>query len=130
MAKKYEGPSEHEIQASFFQWIDIHKEKYQGLNYFFAIPNGSNKSPAARMKFKREGLRSGVPDVCCPCPSIDGKYLGLWLEFKRPGVGSLTNPQALWIDALKRIGHHVEIVRSWTDAANLAAEHFGYSIKV
>jgi hypothetical protein len=30
---------------------------------FFSVPNGANKSIAARIKFKREGLDPGVPDI-------------------------------------------------------------------
>lgn len=116
--------SEHEMQTSFFDWIELHRTKHPVLNYFFAVPNGSHKSPAARAKFKREGLRSGVPDVCCPIPSIDGKYIGLWFEFKSHG-GRLFPEQKQWIENLRLVEHRVEEIRDWTEATRIAAEHFG-----
>lgn len=120
--------SEHDIQASFFSWIDLHKAKYPVLNYFFAIPNGTNKSPAARAKFKKEGLRAGVPDVCLPVPSMDGKYIGLWFEFKSAG-GKASYDQEIWIKNLREVTHRVEVIRDWTDAANIAIEHCDLPIK-
>lgn len=116
--------SEHEIQSSFFSWIELHKTKHPVLNYFFAIPNGAHKSPAARMKFQREGLRRGVPDVCCPIPSHDGQYIGLWFEFKAQG-GIVSLDQDQWIKHLQATAHRVEVIRDWTIAADIACEYHG-----
>ncbi len=131
MAKTIAGKnlvSEHEIQASFFDWLDLHKAKHPVLNYFFAIPNGANKSPTARMKFRREGLKAGVPDVHLPVPSMDGKYIGLWFEFKSAG-GKVSWDQEIWIKNLQEVGHRVEIARDWTDAADIVIDHCELPIK-
>lgn len=120
--------SEHEIQASFFDWIETQRAKHPVLNYFFAIPNGANKSMSARMKFKREGLRPGVPDVCCPIPSANGKYFGLFIEFKSAG-GKVSMDQEVWINNLRTVGHQVLVLRDWRDAANYAIEYHGLKIR-
>jgi len=54
---KIRVPSEHEEQAMLVKWLDAKKIP------FFAVPNGAHKSPAARGKFKREGVRAGAPDI-------------------------------------------------------------------
>ena len=77
-------PTEHQLQANVIQWWNIACKGY-GLPTFalFAIPNGANKSMAQRMKFKREGLRRGIPDLFLAV-SRDGMH-GLFIEMKRKG---------------------------------------------
>lgn len=73
-------PLEHHIQAAYFDLVRLHMP---GTKLIYAVPNGANKSPMARMKFKREGLTPGMPDV-----NIDiarRPWHGARIEFKRPG---------------------------------------------
>jgi hypothetical protein len=111
-------PTEAQTQAAFFSWLALHEKKHPELALFYAVPNGSFKSPAARGLFKRTGLKAGVPD--CHLPITDaawGVYSGLWIEFKSD-KGRLSEAQLKWIDALRKVGHQVEICRSWIEAAN------------
>ena len=59
-----------------------------------SIPNGANKSPAAAAKFKREGLRPGVPDLFLPIAQHE--YHGLWIEMKRRKGGTVSIAQRDW----------------------------------
>jgi hypothetical protein len=52
-------PTENQIQADFFSWLSLHQKKHPELALFYAIPNGSHKSPAARGLFQRTGLKPG-----------------------------------------------------------------------
>lgn len=109
-------PTENEIQAAFFQWIDLTAHRHPSLQLCFAVPNGSHKSPAARALFRRTGLRPGVPDVHIPIPQ--GIYAGLWIEFKKKRGGRLSEAQKGWCERLTSQGHRVIVARSWVEAAN------------
>lgn len=124
-------PSEHQIQAAFFDWIALNEKQHPALSLAFAIPNGANKSIAARMKFKKEGLKSGVPDVCLPVKGRLNRreYIGLFIEFKSKS-GVLSAAQKVWIDALQNAGHRVEIARDWITAANVVSEYLGLGLRV
>lgn len=52
---------EHELQKACFRWFSLQYPKLKGL--LFAVPNGSNKSMSQAVKFKSEGLVSGIPDL-------------------------------------------------------------------
>lgn len=107
------GPTEHEIQSTFFEWLELQSKKYPELDLFYAIPNGARKSIATAMKFKREGLKAGVPD--CHLPLAWSGYAGLWIEFKSKR-GKVSEEQWKWITALRLAGHRVEICRSLEEA--------------
>jgi hypothetical protein len=85
---------EHIEQTKFFNMLRILKDFYgsplESL-LTFAVPNGSNKSPVERIRFKEEGLIPGVPDVIFPFARIG--YSGMALELKihpnKPSPGQL-----------------------------------------
>lgn len=121
--------SENSIQAAFFKWLAVHEKRFPELALFYAIPNGANKSVASRMKFQREGLKSGVPDCHLP---LQGRWQGinwsgLWIEFKS-AKGRVTTEQKAWITNLRANGHVVYICRSWTEAANITIDYLGLNI--
>lgn len=127
--------SENKIQADFFSWLALHEKKYPELALFYAIPNGSHKSPAARGLFQRTGLKAGVPDVHLPIVSDEWddrhrepRYKGLWIEFKsKRGVVSASQKE--WAVKLQAHEHRVEICRSWIEAANITIEYLELPIK-
>lgn len=56
------------------------------------------------IKFKRLGVKSGVPDICVPIAR--GGFHGLYIELKRLDGGSgLSETQKVWINALSREGY-------------------------
>lgn len=74
-------PTEHEIQAAFFNHVD---SKYAGSNISvltFAVPNGGHRHIKTALKLKKEGVKRGVSDVLCLIPVKP--YHGLVIEFKR-----------------------------------------------
>lgn len=120
------GPTESQIQASFFEWLTYIEAKEPLVGLFYAIPNGTNKSITARMVHKATGLKSGVPDTHLPLPA-NGKN-GLWIEFKSKR-GSVSDNQWIWITKLRLAGHQVEICRSWEQAANIVIDYLGLNIQ-
>lgn len=129
------GPSENEIQASFFSWLKVHETRFPKLALFYAIPNGSHKSPAARGLFQRTGLKSGVPDCHLPVDGLNRDTApinklfckGLWIEFKSKR-GTVSPQQRMWHVSLEKVGHRVEVCRSWTDAANIVIEYLNLPV--
>jgi hypothetical protein len=91
-------PSEHEIQVKLINWF---RYTYPDFT-IFAIPNGSNKSGTQAMKFKREGLLSGVPDLFI----IE---LNLFIELKS-AKGKLSKEQFKIISRIKTAGKQEVIV--------------------
>ena len=77
-------PTEHAEQSALIQWWASYAAT-KGIDerLLFSIPNGANKSIAQAMKFKREGLRKGVPDLMLAYPTI--MFHGLFIEMKRKG---------------------------------------------
>ena len=116
-------PTEHEIQSAFISWCEFPPtlRAFPELEMIFAIPNGANKSIATAMKFKREGLRSGVPDVCLPVPI--GKFHGLYLEFKRDHKQKLSPNQIEWAGKLERYGYKVRTVSDALTAEDIVKKY-------
>ena len=97
-------PTEHAEQVKVIAWADIAKGRWPELGLLFAVPNGANKSIAAAMKFRREGLKKGVPDLCLPVPRAG--FHGCFVEMKRQKGGSNSPEQRAWLEALKEQGYH------------------------
>ena len=89
-------PTESQEQAALITWWHSYAAT-KGIDerLLFSIPNGANKSIAQAMKFKREGLRKGVPDLFLamrkvmkkphdePYPAYLVMFHGLFIEMKR-----------------------------------------------
>src|SRR5665647_1524866 len=100
-------PLEDFEQSMVCQWAELSKARVPELDLLYAIPNGSYKSWAAASKFKRTGLKSGVPDLHLPVAR--GKHHSLYIEMKREIGGVLSTNQKKWIHALQEQGHRVEV---------------------
>lgn len=97
-------PTEHNEQVAVIDWWRIYAATHKIPEYLlFAIPNGANKSMASAAKFKREGLRKGIPDLCLAVAR--GKYHGLYMEMKRL-VGSHPSPEQRDMANLLRAQHY------------------------
>lgn len=118
--------TEHQEQVLVFQWAERNQHRFPDLEWLFAIPNaggygGGYKANMLRvLAMKREGVRSGVPDLILPCGR--GGFLSFWGEMKRkvlhtrktkPGLREeRTQPtpeQQKWHAALRERGHYVVV---------------------
>jgi hypothetical protein len=59
----------------------------------------------------------GVPDIIC---CVNGAFVAL--EVKRPGLGRLTDLQALTIERIREVGGVAEVVTSVEEAAAVIAQ--------
>jgi len=103
-------PTEHEIQCAYFDWVRL---QYPYCKLIYAVPNGSSKSMPAALKFKREGLTPGMPDVNIDIPR--GDYHGMRIEFKSAN-GFVADTQKIAHQQLNDAGYWVVVCRT-TEAA-------------
>ena len=97
-------PTESQEQIAVIKWADAQPGIRGRL---MAIPNGAHKLPASAAKFKREGLRPGVPDLFLPI-SKQG-FHGIWIEMKRTKGGVISDVQADWVRFLRGEGYEAYI---------------------
>lgn len=114
-------PTEHQEQAAVIEWCDLVSKYRPELALIFAIPNGSNKSPSAAEKFKREGLKSGVPDLFLP---VATEYAnGLFIEMKRKKGGTVSSAQKDWKEKLEKQGYKVVICKGADKAIEVLKQY-------
>jgi hypothetical protein len=102
-------------QILFATWLDK-----MGLKYY-AVPNGGWRTMSEGLKFKRSGVKSGVPDVCIPLPVEP--YHGLYIELKRVKGGVVSETQKEWIEYLNSVGYRAVVCKGFA-AARLEVEYY------
>lgn len=113
-------PSEHAEQAALIQWAEMAQGHRPELGLLYAIPNGGKRSMMVAIALKREGLKSGVPDLCLPVARSG--YHSLYVEMKAAD-GRLSATQRRWRDLLISQGHGVAVVHGF-DAARETIEDY------
>lgn len=104
--------------------------KRLALKWTHAVPNGFYRSVPARMKAKREGVTSGILDLCVPAPELakgarnSTAYHGLYIEMKKPGNKASDN-QREFMDYLDLVHYRNAVCYTWQCAARLVVEHLG-----
>ncbi len=88
----------------------------------FAIPNGGLRTVREGFKFKRCGVKSGIPDLCIPVPTKS--HHGLYIELKRRDGGRVSDNQRYWIDYLNSVGYHAVVCNGFDEAKNVISEYF------
>ena len=91
-------PTEEQEQAAVFEWALLMRNQYPELDLLYHIPNGGLRSKPEAVRFKRIGVKAGVPDLFLPVAR--GGWHGLYVEMKRKNGGRLSDDQAGWIEAL------------------------------
>ena len=109
--------TEHDLQASFFQWTDWMANSDPRWKWWLAIPNGGHRHFAVARKLKAEGVKRGVLDTFWPLPI--GRYHGLWIEFK-VGKNKLTDDQLKWTGYLRSQMYDVGLCYNLEEAQQYA----------
>lgn len=113
--------SEDAHQAALFCWCNLNLHLYPQLKWLFAIPNGGYRDKITAGKLKATGVKSGVPDICLPCPTWTHK-IGLFIELK-VGKNKTSENQNEWIEYLKNAGYDVYVCYGWEDARDRIVEY-------
>jgi len=100
--------TEHDLQCAICDYLDIRRVCY------WAVPNGGKRSKTESARFKKEGVKSGIPDLTIV---HDGMYYGL--EVKKPKTltpkGRLSKNQKSMIERIETAGGDVKVVYSVQD---------------
>lgn len=89
-------------QILLFDWAAAQSGKYPELDLLYHIPNGGKRNAIEGARFKRMGVKPGVPDLFLPVPR--GKYHGLYIELKS-AKGRLSENQKVWLRELAKRGY-------------------------
>lgn len=93
-------------QICLMEWATAQSGKFPELSLMFHIPNGGKRNAREAARFKRMGVKAGVPDMFFPVPR--GGCHGLFIELKAPR-GRLSDYQRGWIERLKTSGYAVAV---------------------
>ena len=118
-------PTEEEEQTVVMHWATMAAGRWPELRLLFHIPNGGKRSKAEAVRFKAQGVKAGVPDICLPVPR--GKYHGLYIELKRVKGGRVSDAQEQYISALRKQGYRVEVCFGMEQARDVIVEYLEFS---
>lgn len=114
-------PLEEDEQIALFQWAAYESGTYPELKLMYHIPNGGKRNKVIAAKFKRMGVKPGVPDIFLPVAK--GGYHGLYIELKRTKGGGTSDNQDTWIEALREQGYRVDVCKGWEKAKETILEY-------
>lgn len=112
--------SEHSEQVAFVEWCE-----WQHVPVF-AIPNGGSRNKLEAVNLKREGVRSGVPDLFIPVAR--NGYHGLFVEMKC-GRNKPTQTQETWMSVLTSMGYQTAVCWSCDAAIKVVNSYLDYTNK-
>jgi len=109
-------PTEEQEQADLFEWAALQLGRYPELSLLYHIPNGGKRFIGQAVKFKAQGVKPGVPDLCLPVAK--NGFHGLYIELKRQKGGRVSEQQTQWLQALEAQGYKALVCNGWEEAAN------------
>lgn len=119
--------TENQEQQLLFEWAALSAGRWPELALMYHIPNGGSRSKSEAGRFKAEGVKSGVPDICLPVAR--GGYHGLYIELKRIKGGRVSPAQKWWIAALRDQGYYACVCKGWDDAAGIIKKYLKNKIE-
>jgi len=107
--------TEAQHQQYVFKWAaQPHiRAKYPCLALLHHIPNGGKRDAREATQLKRQGVKSGVPDLHLPVAA--GGYNSLYIELKAD-KGKPSNAQLWWIAKLNSYNNYATICYGWQSA--------------
>lgn len=112
-------PTEAQEQAALIQWWSLRYPKLDKL--LFAIPNGGLRNKITAAKLKKEGVKTGVADLCLAIPS--GEYHGLFLEMKRQKGGQQSEEQRIFEAMVTKMNYRYAIAKGAGEAIRIITEY-------
>lgn len=102
------------------------RKEFPELSLLHHIPNGGRRDAIDAARLKRQGVKSGVPDLHLPVAR--GKWISLYVEMKRPG-GKTTPEQDWWIDHLSKAGNKCAVCVGWEEAVECITDYLSTTSK-
>ncbi|MFW1924260.1 VRR-NUC domain-containing protein [Acinetobacter geminorum] len=100
-------PTEDQEQMTLMSWA--HHVKFGNgrlSDYLIHIPNGGSRNEIEAAKFKKMGVKAGVPDLQLLVPN--GLIHGLWIELKSK-AGKLQPSRRLMMQRLEEQGYMCKV---------------------
>jgi hypothetical protein len=110
--------SEDDFQIAVARLLDA-----SGLDWFH-VPNGGKRNVREGAKFKRMGVKSGVPDIIIVNPTKTGIYAGLCIELK-VGKNRMSDSQREWERIFIQSRWHYYTAYGLSDVEILLSMHYG-----
>lgn len=134
--------TEHGEQTALFAWAAAVKNA--GIcphpAKMYATPNGAKRDKRTAAMLKAEGVKSGIPDVFLPVPTLakpekfnafgsttvtNGLICGLYIEMKKIKGGKLSDEQRERIEQLQADGYAAVVCKGWIEAKNVIITYLG-----
>jgi VRR-NUC domain len=103
-------------QQALIKWADLYyveSIKSTLKKHLFAVPNGGKRNLIEAARLKKEGVRSGVPDIFLALPNTQSH--GLFIELKSK-TGRLTKEQKDYLELLQKSGYCAQVCFGWEQA--------------
>jgi hypothetical protein len=107
---------ESQEQQALFQWASMAAKQTPELELLHHIPNGGKRNKITAARLKKEGVKSGVPDVFLPVPRRN--LHGLYIEMKA-AKGKISDNQREWLERLFLQGYAVNVCYGWEEAKDI-----------
>lgn len=114
-------PTESVEQQCLFRWAEFQSGRYPELKLLYHVPNGGSRKKSEAGRFKAEGVKAGVPDLCLPVAR--GGYHGLYIELKRLKHSKTSEDQKAWIAQLNEQDYCAVVCKGWEAAAKVITEY-------
>jgi len=109
---KYKG-KERDFQIAVATYLDF-------LGVLWAhVPNGGTRNKAEAASLKRQGVKSGFPDICILEPNKD--YHGLFIELK-VGYNKPSDNQKYWLDRLGVRSYKTAVCYSFLEVKDIISD--------
>ena len=113
--------SEDQHQEYLFEWAAYVPE----LKLLHSIPNGGLRNKTVAAKLKKQGVKSGVPDIFLPLARCG--YHGLYIELKKmkdsTPKGVLSPNQEIWLESLRNEGYKTAVCYGWKEAKDVIEDY-------
>lgn len=113
---------EDELHIMIIDWCKLYEKKYPVLKYLFHAPNGGSRNAIEGARFKRMGVKRGVPDLLLLVPNDE--FIGLAMELKAP-KGKMSDDQNEFKVFLESQGFYYETVYSFERATKIIEWYLG-----
>ena len=116
--------SESLEQQAVIAFCNYQKWRLPDADWIYHIPNGGHRSITEAIRFKAEGVKAGVPDLCLPVP-LHG-YHGLYIEMKRSDhKNKPTTKQEEWQSFLNEKGYRSVVCYGYEEAVKEIQRYYG-----
>ena len=111
--------SETTEQIELINWAGRWERYEPALKLMYHVPNEGKRQNGSVLKAM--GLRSGVPDLALPYPSVHGHH-GLYIEMKY-NKNTTTKEQREYVHMLQAAGYRAAVAYSAQEAKDIIRSH-------